>query len=99
MKNEKNKVLTSIKKGVKEIAKIEAGKAKGQPAGDMIRDLIKERDARGGARAGAGKKSPLQAKYPKETKKQVTLRVYPTQLKQIERKYGSLQAAVDKLVK
>ena len=97
MKSEKDKILTSLKKGVKEIAKIEAGKAKGQPAGEMIKELIKERDSRGGARAGAGKKSSLQTKYPNETKKLITLRVYPTQLKQIEGKYGSLQAAVDTL--
>ena len=65
----------------------------------MIQELIKERDNRGGARAGAGKKSSLQTRYPNETKKLITLRVYPTQLKQIEGKYGSLQAAVDKLMK
>ncbi len=99
MKSEKDKILSSLKKGVKQIAKIEAGKAKGQLASEMIQELIKERDGRGGSRAGAGKKSSLQTKYPNETKKLITLRVYPTQLKQIEGKYGSLQAAVDTLTK
>ena len=99
MKSEKDKILSSLKKGVKQIAKIEAGKAKGQLASEMIQELIKERDGRGGSRAGAGKKSSLQTKYPNETKKLITLRVYPTQLKQSEGQYGRLQAAVDTLTK
>jgi hypothetical protein len=97
MNKEKAKILKSIKKGVKEMALIESGKKQGQPADEMIAELIKERDGRGGARAGSGKKSPLQAKYPNEVKKRVTLRLYPTQLKEIEGKYGSLQTAVDAL--
>jgi len=97
MNKEKEKILKSIQKGVKEVALIESGKKAGQPADEMIAGLIKERDCRGGARIGAGKKSPLQAKYPNEVKKRVTLRLYPTQLKKIERKYGSLQTAVDTL--
>jgi hypothetical protein len=37
----------------------------------------------GGKRAGTGKKSPMQSVYPNEVKKQVTLRLYPTQLAKI----------------
>ena len=95
MKNAKEKILNSIKKGAKEIAKIESGKMKATPAKEVLDELIKERDGRGGARAGAGKKSPLQATYPNEKKELVTVRLYPTQLKKIESKYGSLQHAVD----
>jgi hypothetical protein len=97
MNKEKAKIFKSIQKGVKEITLIESGKKNGQPADEMIAALIKERDGRGGARPGAGKKSPLQAKYPNEVKKRVTLRLYPTQLKEIEHKYGSLPTAVDAL--
>ncbi len=97
MNKEKETIIKSLKRGIKEIKLIEEGKMTGTPAMDFVKDLIEKRDNRGGARLGAGKKSPLQALYPNEVKKRVTLRLYPTQLKEIEEKYGSLQTAVDKL--
>ncbi len=93
-----NKVNEKIKKGlkqaIKEIKLINEGKRKGQPAREMIAEL---KENRGGARPGTGKKSLLKSKYPDEVKKRVTLRLYPSQLKEIEEKYGTLQSAVDGL--
>ena len=79
----------------KELRLIEEGKLIPQSADSFI---AKMEAKHGGKRPGAGKKSPLQALYPHEVKKSVTLRLYPTQLKKIERKYGSLQKAVDAIV-
>ena len=45
MKSNKEKVFKSLKKGINEIKKIEAGKAKGQSVDEMIQELIKERDS------------------------------------------------------
>ena len=79
-----------------ELRLIEEGKLIPQSADDFLAKM----DAKhGGKRRGAGKKSPLQALYPDEVKKQVTLRIYPSQLKIIESKYGSLQKAVDEIGK
>jgi hypothetical protein len=88
------KIKKSIKQAIKELALINEGKLKGRPIEDLINEL---KENRGGTRPGSGKKSPLQSKYPDEVKKRVTLRLYPTQLKEIESKYGSLQTAVDGL--
>jgi hypothetical protein len=56
MSSAKEKIFKSIKKGVKEIELIEAGKMKGQPADEMVEELKKERDSRGGAGRGQGRK-------------------------------------------
>lgn len=77
-----------------ELRLINEGKIIPQTGDDFIEEL---KSKHGGKRLGSGKKSPLQAKYPNEIKKVVTLRLYPTQLKEIEGKYGSLQSAVDAL--
>jgi hypothetical protein len=45
MKNGKEKVFVSLKKGIKEIKKIEAGEAKEQSADETIQQLIKERNS------------------------------------------------------
>ena len=87
-------IKKGLKQAIKEIKLINEGKRTGRPAREVVQELIEKR---GGARSGAGRKSPMQAKYPDEVKKRVTLRLYPTQLKKIERKYGSLQSAVDGL--
>jgi len=44
------------------------------------------------------KKTALQSVHPNEVKKQVTVRLYPTQLQKITGKYGSLQKAIDALI-
>ncbi|MCF8451189.1 MAG: hypothetical protein K9G49_15045 [Taibaiella sp.] len=88
------KIKKGLKQALKEIKLINEGKLVGQSARDMIAEL---KENRGGARAGSGRKSTLKSKYPLEVKKRVTLRLYPTQLKEIESKYGSLQSAVDGL--
>ena len=93
-----NKIDERIKKGLKQAAReirlINEGKLNGRPARDVINEL---KENRGGARHGAGRKSLLQNQYPDEVKKRVTVRLYPSQLKKIEGKYGSLQSAVDGL--
>ncbi len=96
MKEQKanEQIKKGLRQAIKEIKLIEEGKLKGQDAREMLLELIEKR---GGARQGAGRKSSLQTKYPQEIKKRVTLRIYPTQLKEIEKKYGSLQSAVDTL--
>ncbi len=76
----------------KELRLIEEGKLIPKNADDFIAEMQAKH---GGRRKGSGKKSPLQAMYPNEVKQQITLRLYPTQLKKIETKYGSLQKAVD----
>ena len=91
---EKERIKKGLKQAIKEIKLIEEGKLKPRPLEEFLNEL---KEGRGGARRGAGKKSPLQTKYPDEVKKRVTVRVYPTQLKKIERKYGSLQSAIDAL--
>ena len=88
------RIKKSLRQGIKDIKMIEEGKLEGRPIEELFREI---RESRGGARAGAGKKSLLQDKFPDELKKRVTVRVYPTQLKEIESKYGSLQSAIDGL--
>lgn len=78
----------------KELRLITEGKLVPQTGDEFIAEL---KAKHGGKRPGSGKKSPLRVKYPNEVKKSVTLRLYPTQLKEIEGKYGSLQNAVDTL--
>ena len=78
----------------KELRLIAEGKLIPQSSDDFIAEL---KAKHGGARPGSGKKSALRIKYPNEVKNPVTLRLYPTQLKEIEGKYGSLQNAVDGL--
>jgi hypothetical protein len=90
----KDRLKKELKQAVKELKQVEDGTLKARPIEDFLNEI---KASRGGARVGAGKKSPLQNKYPNEVKKRVTLRLYPTQLKAIENKYGSLQSAVDAL--
>ena len=90
----KDKLRKELKQAAKELKQVEEGKLKTRPIEDFLNEV---KASRGGARAGSGRKSPLQARYPDEVKKRVTLRLYPTQLKAIESKYGSLQSAVDRL--
>ena len=78
----------------KELQLIAEGKLVPQSGDEFIAEIEAKH---GGKRPGSGKKSPLRAKYPNEVKKSVTLRLYPSQLKEIEGKYGSLQNAVDGL--
>ena len=88
------KILQDLTQAMKEVELVEAGLLKPRP----IREVLEEiKENRGGARKGSGRKSPVKTKYPDEVKKQVTLRLYPTQLKKIVDKYGSLQSAVDSL--
>jgi len=88
----KTKLQKELVQAGKELRLIEEGKLVPKSADDFI---AKMEAKHGGKRSGSGKKSPLQALYPDEVKKSVTLRLYPTQLKKIESKYGSLQKAVD----
>jgi len=90
----KDRLKKELKQAMKELKLVEEGKLIPRPIREVINEL---KENRGGARSGSGKKSPLQKKYPDEVKKRVTLRLYPTQLKEIESKYGSLQSAVDAL--
>jgi hypothetical protein len=83
-----------LKQAGKELKLVDEGKLTPRPVADFLSEV---KASRGGSRLGAGRKSPLQAQYPNEVKKRVTLRLYPTQLKEIEGKYGSLQSAVDGL--
>ncbi len=88
------KLEKDLKQAVAEVKLIEAGILKPRP----IREVLEEiKESRGGPRKGSGRKSPVKDKYPDEVKKPVTLRLYPTQLKEIVEKYGSLQSAVDSL--
>lgn len=90
----KNRLDKELKQAAKELKLLDDGKIIARPLGDLLSEV---RENRGGARAGSGRKSTLKSKYPLEVKKRVTLRLYPTQLKEIESKYGSLQSAVDGL--
>ena len=90
----KDRLKRELKQAAKEMKLVAEGKLPARPVEEFLDEV---KSLRGGVRAGAGKKSPLQSKYPDEVKKRVTLRLYPTQLKAIENKYGSLQSAVDKL--
>ena len=90
----KDRLKKELKQAAKELKLINEGKLTPRPIEEFLSEM---KASRGGARQGAGRKSPLQAKYPDEVKKRITLRLYPTQLKKIESKYGSLQCAVDGL--
>ncbi len=90
----KDRLKKELKQAMKELKLVEEGKLIPRPIEEFLNEM---KASRGGARTGAGRKSLLQSKYPDEVKKRVTLRLYPTQLKEIESKYGSLQSAVDKL--
>ena len=90
----KTRLQKEIIQAGKELRLIEEGKLIPKDL-DVFLEEMKVKH--GGKRAGSGKKSPLQSIYPNEVKKQVTLRLYPTQIKKIEGKYGSLQKAVDTL--
>jgi len=51
-----------LKQAAKEFKKVEEGKLKTRPI-----EIFKEvKASRGGARAGSGRKSPLQARYPEK---------------------------------
>lgn len=59
-------------------------------------DAIKNKPKRGGVRLGQGR--PAAFKMTGEMKTQaVTLRLYPTQFKEMKKKYGSIQKAIDYL--
>ena len=90
----KTKQQKEIIQAGKELRLIEEGKLIPKDLNVFLEEM---KVKHGGKRAGAGKKSPMQSMYPKEVKKQVTIRLYPTQIKKIKGKYGSLQKAVDAL--
>jgi hypothetical protein len=90
----KSQLEKELSQAGKELRLIAEGMLMAQDADEYIAEL---QGKHGGARAGSGKKSALRKKYPNEIKKPVTLRMYPSQLKEIEIKYGSLQKAVDRL--
>ncbi len=52
----KEKIIKSIKKGLKEIELMESGKLKGQDFGEMMMALKSERNKHGGAGRGQGRK-------------------------------------------
>ena len=56
MSTAKEKIIKSIKKGVKEMKLMEAGLLQAQDFGEMIKELKAERDKRGGAGRGQGRK-------------------------------------------
>lgn len=56
---------------------------------------VEVKTGRGGARAGAGRKSDN--KIEGETKEPITVRLYPTQREALEKKFGSVQSALDSI--
>ena len=56
MTTEKEKIIKSIKKGVKEMKLMEAGKLEGQDFAGMMQELKTNRDKHGGAGRGQGRK-------------------------------------------
>ncbi len=90
----KTKLQKELVQAGKELRLIEEGKLMPKNVDDFLTEMQAKH---GGKRTGSGKKSPLQALYPNEVKEQITLRIYPTQLKNIESKYGTLQKAVDSI--
>ena len=56
MSIQKEKIIKSIKKGVKEMKLMEAGKLQGQDFGEMMKELKTSRDKHGGAGRGQGRK-------------------------------------------
>ena len=56
MSAQKEKILKSIKKGVKEMKLIEAGKLQAQDFNEMMQELKTSRDKHGGAGRGQGRK-------------------------------------------
>jgi hypothetical protein len=89
------KLEKELKQAGKELRLIEEGKLIPKNADDFLKEMQVKH---GGKRKGAGKKSPLQTQYPNEVKQQITLRLYPTQLRKIEGKYGSVQKALDSIL-
>jgi len=56
MSTQKEKIIKSVKKGIKEVELMESGKLKGPDFGEMMKELKAERDQRGGAGRGQGRK-------------------------------------------
>jgi len=56
MATQKEKIIKSLKKGIKEMELMESGKLQGQHFGEMMQELKAERDKHGGAGRGQGRK-------------------------------------------
>ncbi len=56
MVTQKEKIIKSLKKGVKEMKRMEAGELQAQDFGEMIQELKASRDKHGGAGRGQGRK-------------------------------------------
>jgi len=56
MNTQKEKIIKSIKKGVKEMKLMEAGKLQAQDFGEMMQEMKASRDKHGGAGRGQGRK-------------------------------------------
>jgi hypothetical protein len=56
MSKQKEKIIKSIKKGVKEMKLMEAGKLQSQDFGEMMQELKAHRERHGGAGRGQGRK-------------------------------------------
>ena len=57
MSTQKEKIIKGIKRGVKELTLIQSGKLQAPAFADMIQEAKAERDNRGGAGRGQGRKS------------------------------------------
>jgi hypothetical protein len=76
MSNYYEKIKKNLLKSIKEIRLINEGELKGQPAREMINEL---KENRGGARQGAGRKSPCKPSIRMKLKNGARYGYTPTQ--------------------